>query len=201
MNKDTAWFEELYKKAEEDHTAIPWAKLAPNPFLVEYLQEHRDTNGKKALVVGCGLGDDAKALCDAGFEVTAIDISESAIKWANKRFTEDNISFEIADVLELDAKFKGAFDFVFEALTIQSLPIAYRPNMIESVASTVADGGALLVVAHGRNEDDPLTGPPWPLLINELKLFKMHGLREIGFSIYDDPSGLASLRFRALYHN
>lgn len=200
MNKDTAWFEELYQKAEEDHTQIPWAKLAPDPFLVEFLENQTNLKGK-ALVIGCGLGDDAKVIADAGFDTTAIDISESAIKWAKKRFEEDPIDFQVQDVLALPENLLGAFDFVFEALTIQSLPIAYRPRMIEAVASAVAPKGRLLVVAHGKNEGEDFGGPPWPLLVNELGLFKMHGLAQMEFSIHAEPSGLSSLKFKALYQN
>jgi len=94
MNKDIAWFEELYKKAEENHEEIPWAKLTPDPNLVAYLENFRGEKGK-ALVVGCGLGDDAKALSDAGFETVAIDISQSAIKWAEKRFEDSGIAFYV----------------------------------------------------------------------------------------------------------
>ncbi|MCH9814113.1 MAG: class I SAM-dependent methyltransferase [Epsilonproteobacteria bacterium] len=200
MNKDTAWFEALYQKAEEDHTQIPWAKLEANPFLVEFLESQINFKGK-ALVIGCGLGDDAKVIADAGFETTAIDISQSAIKWAKKRFCDDTIDFQVQDVLALPESFLGHFDFVFEALTIQSLPIAYRPRMIEAVASTVALKGRLLVVAHGKNKGEKFEGPPWPLLVNELGLFRMHDLTQMEFSIHAEPSGLSSLKFKALYQN
>ncbi|MDZ7952448.1 hypothetical protein [Nostoc sp. DedQUE09] len=36
-------------------------------------------SGQKALVIGCGLGDDAEALAHLGFEVTTFDISPTAM--------------------------------------------------------------------------------------------------------------------------
>ena len=103
--KASAWFEVLYKEKLqnssnlEDSNDIPWAKMEVNPYLDEYLKNHL-ANGK-ALVVGCGLGDDALALSEAGFDVTAIDISESAIKWCNQRFDGFGINFCVQDVFEL----------------------------------------------------------------------------------------------------
>lgn len=42
---------------------IPWAQQDGNLLLVEWLaRNHCDGAGKRALVVGCGLGDDAEVL-------------------------------------------------------------------------------------------------------------------------------------------
>lgn len=200
MNKDTAWFEELYKKAEENHEDIPWAKLAGDPYLVEFLENYTGKKGK-ALVIGCGLGDDAKSLADAGFDTVAIDISQSAIKWASKRFEGSGIDFRVEDVLALPVEYKEAYDFVFESLTIQSLPVEYRVRMIEAVATTVAKDGQLFIVAHGRNEHETFLGPPYPLLVKELNVFTMHGLTQKEFSITEEPSAISSLKFKAIYEN
>jgi len=200
MKKDTDWFEELYNNAKGDSCAIPWAKLEPDPLLKEFLSNNTNLHGR-ALVIGCGLGDDAKALSDAGFDTVAFDISQSAIEWAKKRFEESDIEFSVHDVFELPKEYIKSFDFVFESLTIQSLPITFRPEIIEAITSTVAPNGKLLVVAHGKNEGEKYGGPPYPLLINELGLFKMYGLTQLEFSIYDEPSNLSSLKFKALYQN
>ena len=80
----TGWFEALYKEADGNNESIPWADLEPNRFLREWAEKARlRGNGEKALVVGCGLGDDAKFLYDLGFDGTAFDISPTAIEWAN----------------------------------------------------------------------------------------------------------------------
>ena len=56
-----AWFEELYAQVESSgRSVVPWADLEANPNLVAWLdREQLDGAGKSALVVGCGLGDDA----------------------------------------------------------------------------------------------------------------------------------------------
>ncbi|NNE67423.1 MAG: SAM-dependent methyltransferase, partial [Pyrinomonadaceae bacterium] len=57
----TGWFDELYKAADGDIDMIPWLDLEPNRFLVEWDNgKIGPGDGKRALVVGCGLGDEAE---------------------------------------------------------------------------------------------------------------------------------------------
>lgn len=68
-SEPSAWFEVLYAEAQGDTTQIPWAKLAPYPYLQDWLTNHQPfASHQKALVIGCGLGDDAEALAYLGFE-------------------------------------------------------------------------------------------------------------------------------------
>ena len=58
----SAWFETLYAESQGDTSRVPWAKLAPHPYLQEWLEGDRiQGDGRSALVIGCGLGDDAEA--------------------------------------------------------------------------------------------------------------------------------------------
>jgi len=83
----TGWFEALYQEAESGITTVPWADLAPNPHLLDFWQAHPQLSAHKtAVVVGCGLGDDAEQLIQWGFQTTAFDISETAIRRARQRF-------------------------------------------------------------------------------------------------------------------
>ncbi|MEO5858926.1 MAG: SAM-dependent methyltransferase, partial [Pyrinomonadaceae bacterium] len=72
----TGWFEAVYKQADGDNQKISWADLEPNRFLRTWAERYGlRGDGRKALVVGCGLGDDAVYLDDLGFDVTGFDIS------------------------------------------------------------------------------------------------------------------------------
>ncbi len=83
------WFEALYKEAAGNNEHIPWADLEPNRFFKAWAEKSGlKGDGSKALVVGCGLGDDAAYLKDRGFEVSAFDISPTAIEWAKRLYAD-----------------------------------------------------------------------------------------------------------------
>src|SRR5207253_3853096 len=114
----TAWFQPLYAWANGDASRIPWADRATNPNLLAWLDAHQTRgDGRSALVVGCGLGDDAEELARRGFGVTAFDISPAAIDWCRKRFPGSKVTYRAADLLAPPAEWTRAFDFVFEAYT------------------------------------------------------------------------------------
>ncbi|MEJ7848703.1 MAG: class I SAM-dependent methyltransferase [Pyrinomonadaceae bacterium] len=97
----TGWFDALYKEARGNNEKIPWADLEPNRYLRKWAEKvNLRGNGRRALVVGCGLGDDAKFLYDLGFDVTAFDISPTAIEWAKRLHADTDIKFEAADLFQ-----------------------------------------------------------------------------------------------------
>ena len=195
-NKASEWFDGLYQEHKESHENIPWARQAVNPLLQSYLDEDLKHKGK-ALVIGCGLGDDAMALEEAGYDVLAIDISQTALDLAKARFPESNIVFEKQDIFDMPEKYNEYFDFVFEAFTIQSLPAEFREKMVTAVSDTVSLDGKLLLVAHKREED--FEGPPWPLTTEEVALFKATGLTELSHDLHTEESKISNTRFRVLY--
>ncbi len=196
-NRASAWFNDLYEEHKENHENIPWARQAVNPLLESYLSDETQDHKGKALVIGCGLGDDAYALELAGYEVLAIDISEVALELASTRFNDSNVRFEKQDIFDMPEIYKGSFDFVFEAFTIQSLPTEFREKMINAVAQTLSPNTKLLLVAHKRERE--FDGPPWPLLQEEVDIFKSYGLKELAFETHAEESKISNTRFRVLY--
>jgi len=178
------WFEALYKEADGNTEVVPWADLEPNKFFKAWADRTAlKGNGEKALVVGCGLGDDASYLNDLGFNVSAFDISPTAIEWAKKLYGEKDISFEVMDLFEPFRGSLGAFDFVLEVYTIQPLPLEMRPAVIDSIAAFVAPEGKLLVVTRGREDDEEPVELPWALSRRDLSRFEQSGLKQSGFEI------------------
>jgi SAM-dependent methyltransferase len=171
------WFDAVYAAAEGDEKNVPWADLAPNPGLVTWLDgalapkpEADDGTRKRALVVGSGLGDDVELLVARGYDVTGFDISERAIAWAKRRHPDSRAHYEVADLLALPAAYVRAFDLVFEAYTLQSLPHPIRPRAMAALPPTVRKGGQLVIVARARDEGpiEAVPGPPWALARSEL---------------------------------
>lgn len=174
------FFESMYENADHDDlSTIPWATLAPNVYLEKHLSLHDLVSNKKALVIGCGLGDDALILEKHGYDVEALDISPSAIALAKKRHPDSKVDFHVGDIYNMPESSVGKYDFVYEGLTIQSLPPAHREKLVGIIVSLVADEGELLVYANTQDDEDSYGGPPWPLYDDEFSLFEKEGLEEI----------------------
>ena len=196
-----AWFEELYGLAQSSGLeVIPWADLKPNPHLLQWLDRKGfQGDGKRSLVVGCGLGDDAEELVGRGFKVTAIDVSQSAIEMASGRFAASEVEYEVADVLRTPATWAGAFDFVHEAYTLQVLPCELRKAAAASIASLVAPGGYLLLITRAREDGASVGEVPWPVSRAELSPIEDLGLELLELEDYLDDESPAVRRFRATY--
>ena len=187
----TGWFEALYREAAGSHERIPWADLEPNRFFRDWAEKTALEGGnRKALVVGCGLGDDARFLHDLGFRVTAFDISPTAIEWARKLHHETDIKFLTADLFDPPKEWYQAFEFVLEVYTIQPLPLELRSRVIDAIANFVEfPGGKLVVVTRGREDDEIPPELPWALSRRDLSRFEANGLKQIGFEeMLDDES-------------
>jgi SAM-dependent methyltransferase len=201
MGDATGWFEELYKQADGDIDQIPWADLVPNRFLVEWDRgEKLEGTGKNALVIGCGLGDEARYLAERGFNVTAFDISAKAIEWAKQISEDTSINFLVADLFEPPDKWKNAFDLIVEVYTIQALPLSFRDKTIDAISGFLADEGKIVVVQRLRADDetDP-PGPPWALSRKELNRFEESGLKREDFQSYMGDEEEPIQRFVAQY--
>lgn len=193
------WFEDLYAQAGDDASVIPWADLTPNPNLVQWLDRRQSLCCGPALKVGSGLGDDAEELARRGFDTTAFDISASAIRRSRERFPGSAVSYVVADLFSAPSDWSGKFGFVHESYTLQVLPAALRAEAMRCIASFVAPGGTLLVIARGHGPDEPEGKIPWPLTRKELGLFETHGLKEISFEDYIENEEPPVRRFRIAY--
>lgn len=184
QSNPTAWFDILYSESNGDVTQIPWAKLTPHPYLQDWLTTHNPQGeGHSALVIGCGLGDDAEALAKRGYQVTAFDISPTAVDWCQQRFPDSPVTYVVADLLALPLQWHQAFDLVVESRNIQALPLSIRSTVIESVASVVANKGSLLVITRFRDTD----AEPDRLLAlsnSELAQFEKLGLDEVSRVVF-----------------
>jgi SAM-dependent methyltransferase len=176
----TGWFEELYLRAAGGEAVIPWDRGEPNPRLVEWTTGRSERGaGRRALVIGAGLGDDAEHVAALGYETVAFDIAPTAVAGARERFPGSRVSYLVADLLAPPADWRGAFDLVVESITVQALPERLHAEATARVASFVAPGGTLLVLSGAREAGERVDGPPWPLTRAELEAFAAGGLRAV----------------------
>jgi len=196
-DRPTDWFEELYGSAAVDGTGVPWASMRTHAAFEEWLRDTPlDGQGKSALVVGCGMGDDAIELERRGFAVTAFDVSQNAIAFCRNRFPDSSVKFLTADLLAEQPQWHAAFDFVLEIYTVQALPPAYEAQSIAAISGFVAPGGTLLVVAEtSQAPRDFERGPPWLLTKDHVAGFVSHGLEVTGQAVTPGALGTGNAQY------
>lgn len=197
----TGWFDSIYTDAQGDYKAVFWADLKANEYLIDWLKKHPDTSkNKKAIVVGCGVGDDAQALSEFGYEVTAFDISPTAIKLCKDRYPNTKVNFIVADLFDYPKEWFEAFDLVYECNTIQVLPGKYRIQAREAISSLIAKNGHVLVSCRSRNKGEQEDDIPLPLDKEEINKFvEDDKLIQMSFLAYDDNQTPRVPHFFAIY--
>jgi ubiquinone/menaquinone biosynthesis C-methylase UbiE len=193
--KPLDWFEELYSASISDQVTIPWGNKAPNPHLVSWWESNKIQEKSKTLVIGCGLGDDAEFLLSKGLNVDAFDLSSTAIHLAKTRFKDSKVNYFQSDLFHLNRNMNKAYDFIFEAYTLQAMPIDFRSKAMPIIANLLKNHASLLVICRGRNAEDEINQLPFPLSKLELEKFNM-SLTEKKFEDFMDGT---KRRFRILY--
>jgi SAM-dependent methyltransferase len=109
------------------------------------------------------------------------------------------VDYQVANLLDPPAHWRGQFDFVLESHTLQVLLAPLRPKAAKHIAAFLRSGGHLVVIARGREPSDPEGQMPWPLTQAEISAFAAHGLEELSFDIIPDLDEPGVRRFRALF--
>ncbi|MQA03820.1 MAG: methyltransferase domain-containing protein [Streptosporangiales bacterium] len=176
----TGWFEQLYVDAAAGVTGVPWDREYPGALLAKWVQANAPTgDGRRALVVGAGLGRDAEFLARLGYDTVAFDISATAVAATRSRYPDSPVQYVTADLLDPPVQWRRGFDLVAESLTIQSLPAAVRAPALANLAPLVAPGGTLVVVSVAAGDDEHEGGPPWPLHRSEIDAFATDGVETV----------------------
>ena len=196
------WFESLYRDADGRTDLVPWADDAPNRHFMAGMALPGIPTGGRALVLGCGFGDDAEALAALGFEVTAFDVSKSAIEGCRMKHPDSPVRYEVRDLFRLPDDYRrDGFDLVLEVYTLQAIPRPDRTAGFAPVADCVAPGGVLLAVMRGRDDEDDadLEGPPGPISRAECAAFEAGGLILESWEDFTDDEDPPNRRFRAVF--
>jgi len=203
MSEDpSGWFEQIYTEAEGDWSQVPWADQRANPLFSSWLDLHFPTpphDGAKALVIGCGLGDDAVYLERAGWKVNAFDISQTAIDWAEKIHPDSMVDWRVANLLEPPVEWFSSFDLVVEIHILQAMAQAPRQDAAEVLTKLLNEQGLLVCIGRLSNPEVEVIGPPWPLTKDWiLAIGQGCELQEFSESRRQDDEP-DTLRFRAVW--
>ena len=191
----TAWFDDLYAAGSAGEVSMPWDRTVPQVDLRSWAErEGLDGAGRRAVVIGCGLGADAEYLASLGFTTTAFDISPTAVEVARGRNLGSSVDFRVADLLPLPEEWSRSFDLVVEIFTLLALPDPPRERAADAVTGLVAPGGTLLAVAFRYADSGSAeVGPPFPLDRHFMESLGRGGLHAVELEEIDGP------RWRATY--
>ncbi len=199
MAERREFFDGLYVAAGGGGEPLPWDRGgAPQQLLADWAADRglREPGGagKRAVVVGCGLGGDAEFLARLGFAVVGFDFSAPAIEAARALNPTSTVDYEVADLLALPEGWLAGFDLVVESLTVQSLPRSIRPRVIAAVRSLAAPGGTVLVVSSQQGVRTETEIGPWPLSRADVDSFAADGFELVRLEQPPGPDGLPRWR-------
>jgi 2-polyprenyl-3-methyl-5-hydroxy-6-metoxy-1,4-benzoquinol methylase len=120
----------------------------PHPYLA---RETSELSAGTALDAGCGEGAEAIWLASRGWHVTAVDIAAGALARAAEHEAEDAMA-EPVHWVEADLTVwrpETRFDLVVSSY---AHPTMSQLEFYDRIATWVAPGGTLLIVAHHRTE-------------------------------------------------
>jgi len=149
-----------WNKAYEEED-IPWDKGCAAPPLVEFLEPKPITG--RVLVPGCGTGHDVRALASQGADVVGMDIAPRAIRLATAFPLAHDERYELGDFLNLDARHRGAYDWVVEHTCLCAIDPSERAAYLTAVCSALKPGGQYLAVFFREVSDYTGDGPPHPI--------------------------------------
>ena len=173
--------------------------MAPNQIMMNWVEENCSLGN--ALVIGCGLGDDAVGLENIGFNVTAFDISEHCVDWCKERFPNSKVEWLVGDILEPKQEWYGNFDLIVEIHILQAIPDGgIREKAAEQMPKLLADNGKMLCIGRLDDGRQTIQPPPWPIKQTWLNdSFAM--LESLEFTPFRNDDSLDVLRYYAAWQN
>jgi SAM-dependent methyltransferase len=122
-----------------------WSGRA-NATLVDVVQ---DLPAGTALDLGCGEGGDAVWLALRGWQVTAVDVSPTALRRAAEHAQQAGVADRITtERHELGRSFPGGTYDLVSAAFLHSPVELPREDVVRQAAAAVAPGGRLVVLGH-----------------------------------------------------
>ncbi len=136
--QDKSVWEDKYSTGQ-DLNLYPWDAV------VSWVYRNSDRKNRdqtRILEVGCGAGNNLWFAAREGFQVFGIDLSESAIEFAKKRFVHDGLKgdFRTGSILELPYP-DGQFDMVIDRAAITCLGKEEAEKCFAEIKRVLVPGG------------------------------------------------------------
>jgi ubiquinone/menaquinone biosynthesis C-methylase UbiE len=172
VSSNNEW-DQIYQKYPLEE--LGWELGKPRPILREYVEKGLLKKGK-ALDICCGAGTNTVYLAEKGFEVAGIDISPTAIGYAEKKaaYANVHVSFKVQDFLELPFE-DEEFDFVFDMGCFHHVKPEDRATFINGVHRVLKKRGIYMLTCFSYKN-----GPAWNHFTRQQLIDLFSGLFEMG---------------------
>jgi thiopurine S-methyltransferase len=140
VNKQEFW-DSIYQNKKAG-----WDLKSPTPVFQRILKEKKIINSCKLLILGSGYGYDAVEAAKAGYEVTAVDFSVSAVSFAKKLAKKEKVNVEFIqdDFFNFDVDNSSGFDAVYEYVTYCAINPTRREEYAKLIKSLLKCGGVFI---------------------------------------------------------
>lgn len=119
------------------------------------------------LELGCGAGDVSLIFASKGYEVSGVEISPTAVKWAKSKFKEAHLSghFEVGDITRGLAYSDNSFDVIVDGNCLHCIIGEDRSKVWKELRRVLRPRGVLFISTMigdpkdelGRQGFDPIT--------------------------------------------
>jgi len=163
----------------------PWDSGRPSAELVRVLDAGL-LPGKTILEIGCGTGTNAIELARRGYQVTAVDLVDLAVRRAKDKAQRAgvDIDFRVGDMTRMDLG--GPFDVVFDRGVYHGIRARNLSGFLKMLKRVTRPGSRWLTLAG--NAKEPMADGPPVVSEDEFRselepLFKILEVREFRFTL------------------
>jgi ubiquinone/menaquinone biosynthesis C-methylase UbiE len=150
---DTGW-DRIYHHYRSE--SIPWELGRPREFLVKLVESER-IHPCSTLDLCCGAGTNPIYLAKQGFDVTAMDISDGAVKLSKERMLKEKLDMKLFVASFLALPFKDdEFEFVFDMGCFHHVETRSRATFIHGVNRVLKPEGTYFLTCFSYRN-----GPAW----------------------------------------
>ncbi|MBY0549129.1 MAG: methyltransferase domain-containing protein [Candidatus Obscuribacterales bacterium] len=181
--EDKEFWEGLYAGGK-----TAWDLGQPAPPLVTFLKSPYALKPGRMAVLGCGNGHECLMFAQAGFEVTGVDFSKSAIQSTTRKLHQAGLLGTKGYLLERDLfkmhEYDHYYDYVLDHCTFCAIDPARRQSYAWTVHDLLKPGGKFVSLWWVR--PDRQGGPPFALHKSEIfELFDKKFKIEIAYEPQD----------------
>lgn len=153
MNKYYLAYEERYKRVHSE--GLFWFKNQPTPELLEWVKFNKIKFSDEMCEIGCGEGRDALHLAQKGYKITALDVSQTAIKKCMQLASQRGIdvNFVVTDILSANKTIDKKFNWIYSIATLHMLvEDGDRKQFLRAIYNMLQPGGKLLLINKGDGQ-------------------------------------------------